>query len=333
MISSEPIGARSVIRVREQEANSVLQFMTSIYGPHELNIHERNSVKFGYVGNARAMADTSFGYLEYGSTVTVSLGKEIDHYTVCLPIQGSHTLFDSGIPDLSNKALVLSPGREASINMDSQWRSVFVTFNRRILEFELARLLGQPVRTPLVFQTAMQTDTPETSSWWRAVKYYIKEMREKSSIVSHPCVGSEIERNLIRALLLAHRSNYSDRIENNSIYSLPNYLRMAKEFIEDNFHDDICLDMIRISAGVNMAKLCSGFKEFTGTTPMGYLKRVRLERAREELMKGDPRKNVSTVALDAGFNHLGRFSVEYKAAYNESPSETASRYTIKNNMR
>lgn len=61
---------------------------------------------------------------------------------------------------------------------------------------------------------------------------------------------------------------------------------------------------------------------------MGYLKKARLERARELLMcQSSPRK-ISTVPLDVGFNHFGRFSIEYEAAFEESPKDTVARALI-----
>jgi AraC-like DNA-binding protein len=42
-------------------------------------------------------------------------------------------------------------------------------------------------------------------------------------------------------------------------------------------------------------------------------------------MKGCSKRNISSIALDVGFNHLGQFSIEYKSAFSESPTDTVAR--------
>jgi AraC-like DNA-binding protein len=56
---------------------------------------------------------------------------------------------------------------------------------------------------------------------------------------------------------------------------------------------------------------------------MAYVREVRLERARADLMSDDPSLgSVTDIALKWGFAHLGRFAVEYKRRFGESPSAT-----------
>ena len=58
-----------------------------------------------------------------------------------------------------------------------------------------------------------------------------------------------------------------------------------------------------------------------GATPMQVLQRVRLDRAREELLVGEA-KSVTAVAMRCGFGHLGRFAAEYRKTFGESPRDT-----------
>jgi AraC-like DNA-binding protein len=58
---------------------------------------------------------------------------------------------------------------------------------------------------------------------------------------------------------------------------------------------------------------------------MHYLRDLRMERARAELVSGEC-QNVAGVALRWGFAHLGRFSASYKARYGESPSQSVRRH-------
>ena len=76
-------------------------------------------------------------------------------------------------------------------------------------------------------------------------------------------------------------------------------------------------------AGVSISTLSRGFAKRHGTGPMGFLKTRRLNAAYLELLGAEPGSTtVTEAATRYGFNHLGKFSVEYKQAFRESPSST-----------
>ena len=55
---------------------------------------------------------------------------------------------------------------------------------------------------------------------------------------------------------------------------------------------------------------------------MGYLRDARFARVREALRCAKAAENVTGIAMSLGFTHMGRFSVEYRKRFGESPSET-----------
>jgi AraC-like DNA-binding protein len=68
------------------------------------------------------------------------------------------------------------------------------------------------------------------------------------------------------------------------------------------------------------------FKAVMGLTPVQYLTRLRLHRAREALMQtGGARKTVAAIALDWGFWHFGEFARAYRDLFGELPSDTRRR--------
>ena len=58
---------------------------------------------------------------------------------------------------------------------------------------------------------------------------------------------------------------------------------------------------------------------------MRYLRRARLVRVRQALLAARGDETVTHVALAWGFTHLGRFALEYRSLFGESPSETLRR--------
>ena len=77
------------------------------------------------------------------------------------------------------------------------------------------------------------------------------------------------------------------------------------------------------AAGVSERTLHTACKKTIGMSPVAFLKRVRLHGARRALREAH--RGSTTVSADAvkwGFWHFGEFSVDYKALFSESPSET-----------
>ena len=84
-------------------------------------------------------------------------------------------------------------------------------------------------------------------------------------------------------------------------------------------------DLCRV-AGVSERTLEYAFKDVIGLTPVAYLTRLRLHRARQGLLAGThATTTVTTEALNWGFWHFGEFSRAYKACFGELPSDTLRR--------
>ncbi|MFB9877982.1 helix-turn-helix transcriptional regulator [Planobispora siamensis] len=100
-------------------------------------------------------------------------------------------------------------------------------------------------------------------------------------------------------------------------------VRRAVAFIDDHADADITLTDIAAAARVSGRTLQYAFREHLGTTPMGYLRRVRLAAAHADLLAADPgHTTVAAVAARWGFFHLGRFAAAYRDAYGYQPSDT-----------
>ena len=76
-------------------------------------------------------------------------------------------------------------------------------------------------------------------------------------------------------------------------------------------------------AGVSERTLQYAFKERFGIAPNVYVKRCNLNSVRQFLLRADPEKaNVTDIAMDLGFFHLGQFAADYRKLFSEPPSTT-----------
>ncbi|HEX3546356.1 MAG TPA: helix-turn-helix transcriptional regulator [Mycobacterium sp.] len=115
-----------------------------------------------------------------------------------------------------------------------------------------------------------------------------------------------------------HNNNHVDLVAGQ-----PPLLRRAVAFIHDNAHGDIGLMDIAAATSVTPRSVQYMFRRHLGTTPLEYLRRVRLDRAHRDLQNADPaNETVMAIACRWGFTHAGRFSTEYKRVYGTVPSRT-----------
>lgn len=105
-------------------------------------------------------------------------------------------------------------------------------------------------------------------------------------------------------------------------------VRRAVAFIDDHAHEPLTLRQIAEAAGTSPRSLQTGFARLD-TTPMAYVRRVRLEHAHRDLQAagtGD-RTGVADIAARWGFHHPGRFTQAYTRAYHQLPSHTLQNRT------
>ena len=100
-------------------------------------------------------------------------------------------------------------------------------------------------------------------------------------------------------------------------------LRRAIAFIDEHAAQDISLADVAAAAHVTIRAVQIAFRRHYDITPAGYLRRIRLERARQELLAADPaRESVTAVAYRWRFVSPGQFSAAYRQAYGVTPDQT-----------
>jgi AraC-like DNA-binding protein len=101
-------------------------------------------------------------------------------------------------------------------------------------------------------------------------------------------------------------------------------VRDAVSFIEERAHDDLSVADIAAAAGVTPRAIQLAFRRHLETTPMGYLRQVRLGRVHEELRLAGPHDGVTVteVAGRWGFSGTSRFTSYYREAFGVAPSQT-----------
>jgi len=119
-------------------------------------------------------------------------------------------------------------------------------------------------------------------------------------------------------LMIAASDQLSNRL-------LPRSVRRAVDAMHADAGHTRSVTELAAVAGVSSRTLQRQFLAFLRKTPRTMLRDISFERARHELLQGSLGARVMDVALRSGFPHCGRFSVEYRRRYGETPSQTLKR--------
>jgi len=102
----------------------------------------------------------------------------------------------------------------------------------------------------------------------------------------------------------------------------PSHLRRLLELVEQDFARAWTVDDLAKASGIARRTLQKQFRRYLGCTPVEHLRAVRLQRAREEILRSSTATSVTQIAAACGFAHQGRFATWYRARYGETPSAT-----------
>jgi AraC-like DNA-binding protein len=91
---------------------------------------------------------------------------------------------------------------------------------------------------------------------------------------------------------------------------LKELIGISVSYIQNNFERDISLGEIAKYVFLSPSYFTRAFKEETGVSPISYLLRVRIDRAKELLV--DTSLRISDIALNVGFSNQQRFNEMFK---------------------
>jgi AraC-like DNA-binding protein len=162
--------------------------------------------------------------------------------------------------------------------------------------------------------------------YWREVAMLVaRELASPDSAVRSPLVASQLRRQVATSLLavVPNTTMTLDHLPGTG-HAAPPAVRRAIAFMDENCDRPLSVTEVAQAAGTGTRALQAAFARHQGTSPMAYLRRVRLEQAHRALQGADPATGttVEQVAREWGFANPGRFAAEYRAAYGRYPRDT-----------
>jgi AraC-like DNA-binding protein len=96
--------------------------------------------------------------------------------------------------------------------------------------------------------------------------------------------------------------------------------KIAQQYLEAHYQESVHIEDLCRVTGVGARTMQRCFRKYFDMSVSTYLKTLRLDSARRALLKGHSSEvTVTDIAMSNGCNHLGRFSVEFREQFGESP--------------
>jgi AraC-like DNA-binding protein len=128
---------------------------------------------------------------------------------------------------------------------------------------------------------------------------------------------------ILRLVFLNFPHGLSNRLHRNQADATSRQIMKAVDFMRANMHQPLTLSNVAEATGISVRSLQYGFRRFRYVTPLAHLREIRLQAAQAELSSPLNILSIKDVALKWGFTHMGHFAARYRAAFGETPSETA----------
>jgi AraC-like DNA-binding protein len=262
------------------------------------------------------------GYIHYGVGVTARISPLRDDFWIQIPLQG-HLASSLGVQCDRTRGVISSPVDVHIVKSEQPTARLSVSIHGDALTRQLALLLDDLPVAPLQFRPEIELGQGYGRSLARVLRCAALEL-ERDGWLGDPVIASRFEEFVMTGLLLSQPSNYWHALRKRARPIAPRDVRRALEYLHENVAEPITLGDVVRECGVPGRTLLKHFQDFKGVSPMRYLRNLRLQHARESLQAGRVAR-VGDVVSHLCFGHAGRFSIEYRRRFGESPSRTLAK--------
>jgi AraC-like DNA-binding protein len=262
--------------------------------------------------------------LSYGASVSVSVDASSfpRMYLMMTCTRGHGRIVQAGqqatwAPGVT---VPMSAGIDTSLGFDRDFAQRSVRLDAELLEQLCSRWLGHPLNQAIRFQVR-----PFSAELERTWAHTMEFLGSTQSCTLPAAAAAALDEFLLTLLLHSHPHTFSAELQAPAPAARAGAIKRAREYIEVRAAEALTISAIASHVNMSVRSLQAGFKSLYNTTPTEFLRQVRLQHVRDELLSAGEATRVTAIALRWGFVHLGRFSRLYESAFGELPIMTLRR--------
>ena len=285
-------------------------------------IDDRRSFKLEM--NAFNLGSSSLVYNQFRTDTKIKIGLNIDYTFFIIGRGVPCRIYVDNEPVVVSpqKAAVLASGRKVQIERPKNSEAIVLRASMSDIWHHFEELTARHHRGSLIFDRSVALINGPGAMLKRLINCLVDELEHNDLVVKNPVLRKNFDHKLLTALLFLPHTKRDALFEDRPHQVAPGIVRRAEEYIRAHSEEAISIiDLLRI-CGCSRRVLFSAFRNARGYTPMEFLIEQRLQHVREKLLKPHPEASVSSIALDCGFMHFGRFPQVYRKRFGELPSVT-----------
>jgi AraC-like DNA-binding protein len=252
---------------------------------------------------------------------------QLDHNQMGFSVSGSDSKeLIGGVDTKASGLFVAGPGAGAEMVVEQGYQSIVTLMEPDFIQKQFDGYRWDDVfRMPSGIETS-QVDAKETSLYFDLGKRLTQAAESNRHIFDDDVTARmTAQRDIVDTFMPIFASGSPRRLEprerTRNTYS--DLVKSCENFTLDAGPERLSITDLCNNAGTSERTLQYAFREIMGMSPLAYLKRLRLHRARRDFYHAkDPQVSVTEIAMRWGFWHLGEFSRDYKACFGELPSDS-----------
>lgn len=305
------------------DPDDAVEIVSRKFTPHRLNAQGE---QFRLTARTGEIDGVGLHHIGYGSPITIAATPLRERHLVCIPLWGKaileighrHWFCDPQTP------MLLPPDRDFRLHWLDDSPQLVVSIPNERIERVSAAMFGEPgaaIPLPPTFSL--------TSGAGRALAAELTLAHDDLNSGAASAFPTFLSRNIAEGLvarILLGATESRRTVDSHAPVGRRTQTKLVTTFLERIASPDALeLSGLQIAQQlqVPLRTLQENVQRELGLSLAEALRRNRLRAARSMLLAADPtRSSVTEVAMACGFRHLGRFSVEYRQAFGEKPSET-----------
>jgi len=299
--------------------------VSEVFRPHRLSVrgsHQRLNAQMDHVGIGRL----SINRLRYETGIVVESEPMSSFLMLMMPLAGSAEIHygQETVFSTPSAPAMVSATRPLAMRWSADCEQLILRIDRGALEQACSACLGHALHAPLEFSAEMKAQEENAAGWHSIMSFLASNEGFLRNALEYPLVAAQAEQLLLMALLHGHSHNYRDEMQRPTRAIAPSFVRRAEEFMRERADQPLTLQDVAAHAGVSVRSLHAGFQRYRNTSPMSFLRDLRLDRVHAELQaarESGAKTTVADIAMNWGFLHLGHFARAYAQKFGELPSQ------------
>ena len=226
---------------------------------------------------------------------------------------------------------VLRGGEEFMFHMPMAMDMLSITFDRDTFENAVAEAPWASGIDALLRQPVVHVPKQRLANSRRRLETLFNAATSASEIDDSADTGQLIEQEMLNELLRLISDPNCDRAQRHGSSSRSFIVEKCHQWtITEAAHAPSVVDMCK-RLKVSRRTIQNSFQSVTETNPVNYIRCIRLNGVRRELMASSSTElSIGDAAARWGFFHLSHFASEYQDLFQELPSQTKRRTTLAN---